>query len=178
VSRGQPHQDRIVKGANMEMELLESSLCGWPLAPYDNKLDVDANWKRMVAYGLEPDHIRAVRLGVASHNLFDVAFAYQLARRNQVTEFFIFEMIEGMANHVRRAVRETGQDLLAYAPVAEDRHFIHAVAYSSATGEDLARATAPRQRLKTDTPPGRCCRALPRLVPLHPRSEPHRRRTG
>jgi RHH-type proline utilization regulon transcriptional repressor/proline dehydrogenase/delta 1-pyrroline-5-carboxylate dehydrogenase len=38
-------------------------------------------------------------------------------------------MIEGMANHVRRAVRETGQDLLAYAPVAEDRHFIHAVAY-------------------------------------------------
>ena len=126
---GRPVRVRIVKGANMEMELLESSLCGWPLAPFDNKLDVDANWKRMVSYGLEPDHIRAARLGVASHNLFDVAFAYQLARRNQVTEFFTFEMIEGMANHVRRAVRETGQDLLAYAPVAEDRHFIHAVAY-------------------------------------------------
>ncbi len=124
-----PVKVRIVKGANMEMELIESSLSGWPLAPYDNKLDVDANWKRMVAFGLEPDHIRAVRLGVASHNLFDVAFAYQLARRNQVTEFFTFEMIEGMANHVRRAVRETGLDLLAYAPVAEDRHFINAVAY-------------------------------------------------
>ena len=126
---GSPVKVRIVKGANMEMELLESSLSGWPLAPYDNKLDVDANWKRMVAFGLEPDHIRAVRLGVASHNLFDVAFAYQLARRNQVTEFFTFEMIEGMANHVRRAVAETGLDLLAYAPVAEDRHFINAVAY-------------------------------------------------
>ena len=126
---GSPVKVRIVKGANMEMELLESALCGWPLAPYDNKLDVDANWKRMVSYGLEPDHMRAVRLGVASHNLFEVAFAYQLARRNQVTEFFTFEMIEGMANHVRRAVRETGQDLLAYAPVAEDRHFINAVAY-------------------------------------------------
>ncbi len=126
---GSPVKVRIVKGANMEMELLESSLYGWPLAPYDNKLDVDANWKRMVSYGLEPDHARAVRLGVASHNLFDVAFAYQLARRNQVTDFFTFEMIEGMANHVRRAVRETGQDLLAYAPVAEDRHFINAVAY-------------------------------------------------
>ncbi len=126
---GSPVKVRIVKGANMEMELLESSLCGWPLAPYDNKFDVDANWKRMVSYGLEPDHIHAVRLGVASHNLFDLAFAYQLARRNRVTEFFTFEMIEGMANHVRRAVRETGQDLLAYAPVAEDRHFINAVAY-------------------------------------------------
>ena len=126
---GSPVKVRVVKGANMEMELLESSLNGWPLAPYDNKLDVDANWKRMVAFGLEPDHIRAVRLGVASHNLFDVAFAYQLARRNEVTEFFTFEMIEGMANHVRRTVRETGLDLLAYAPVAEDRHFINAIAY-------------------------------------------------
>ncbi len=126
---GSPVKVRIVKGANMEMERLESSLSGWPLAPYDNKLDVDANWKRMICYGLEPDHIRAVRLGVASHNLFDVAFACQLARRNRVTEFLAFEMIEGMANHLRRAVRETGLDLLAYAPVAEDRHFINAVAY-------------------------------------------------
>ena len=126
---GSPVKVRIVKGANMEMERLESSLCGWPLAPYDNKLDVDANWKRMVAYGLDPDHIRAVRIGIASHNLFDIAFAYQLAHRNRVTDFMTFEMIEGMANHVRRAVKETGVDLLAYAPVAEDRHFINAVAY-------------------------------------------------
>jgi len=153
---GRPVKVRVVKGANMEMELLESSLSGWPLAPYDNKLDVDANWKRMVAFGLEPDHIRAVRLGVASHNLFDVAFAYQLARRNQVTEFFTFEMIEGMANHVRRAVRETGLDLLAYAPEAEDRHFINAVAYLI---RRLDENTGPRNflrhlnRLQTGTPP-------------------------
>jgi len=126
---GSPVKVRIVKGANMEMERLESSLSGWPLAPFDNKLDVDANWKRMVCCGLEPDHIRAVRIGIASHNLFDIAFAYQLARRNRVTDFLTFEMIEGMANHVRRAVKETGVDLLAYAPVAEDRHFINAVAY-------------------------------------------------
>ena len=126
---GSPVKVRIVKGANMEMERLESALNGWPLAPYDNKLDVDANWKRMVAFGLEPGPVRAVRLGVASHNLFDVAFAYQLARRNQVMDYVTFEMIEGMANHVRRAVHETGVDLLAYAPVAEDRHFITAVAY-------------------------------------------------
>jgi RHH-type proline utilization regulon transcriptional repressor/proline dehydrogenase/delta 1-pyrroline-5-carboxylate dehydrogenase len=153
---GSPIKVRIVKGANMEMELLESSMNGWPLAPYDNKLDVDANWKRMVAYGLEPDNIRAVRLGVASHNLFDIAFAYQMARRNQVTEFFTFEMIEGMANHVRRAVAETGLDLLAYAPVAEDRHFINAVAYLI---RRLDENTGPRNflrhlnRLRTGSPP-------------------------
>jgi RHH-type proline utilization regulon transcriptional repressor/proline dehydrogenase/delta 1-pyrroline-5-carboxylate dehydrogenase len=142
---GSPVKVRIVKGANMEMELLESSLNGWPLAPYDNKLDVDANWKRMVAFGMEPDHIRGVRLGVASHNLFDVAFAYQLARRKGVTEFFTFEMIEGMANHVRHAVAETGLDLLAYAPVAEDRHFISAVAYLI---RRLDENTSPRNFLR------------------------------
>ena len=44
----QPIKIRIVKGANMEMEWIDSALHGWPLAPYDNKLDVDANFKRMV----------------------------------------------------------------------------------------------------------------------------------
>ncbi|MGE5257957.1 MAG: proline dehydrogenase family protein, partial [Hyphomicrobiales bacterium] len=152
---GSPIKIRIVKGANMEMEQLESALCDWPLAPYDNKLDVDANWKRMVAYGLMPENIRAVRLGVASHNLFDLAYAYLLARQNQVTNFFSFEMIEGMANHVRRAVHETGQDLLAYAPVAEDRHFINAIAYLI---RRLDENTGPRNflrhlnRLRTGTP--------------------------
>lgn len=152
---GSPVKVRIVKGANMEMELLESTLNGWPLAPYDNKRDVDANWKRMVCYGLDPAHIRAVRLGVASHNLFDVAFACELSRRNGVTEFVTFEMIEGMANHVRRAVRENGLDLLAYAPVAEDRHFINAVAYLI---RRLDENTGPRNflahlnRLKSGSP--------------------------
>jgi RHH-type proline utilization regulon transcriptional repressor/proline dehydrogenase/delta 1-pyrroline-5-carboxylate dehydrogenase len=126
---GSPVKIRVVKGANLEMERLESALKGWPLAPYDDKCDVDANWKRMVAFALEPENSRAVRLGVASHNLFDIAFAYLVARRNQVSEAVTLEMIEGMANHLRRAVHETGRDVLAYAPVAENRHFINAIAY-------------------------------------------------
>jgi RHH-type proline utilization regulon transcriptional repressor/proline dehydrogenase/delta 1-pyrroline-5-carboxylate dehydrogenase len=142
---GSPVKIRIVKGANMEMELLESALCGWPLAPYDNKLDVDANWKRMVAFALTPENARVVQLGVASHNLFDIAFAYLLAQRNDVTPCVTFEMIEGMANHVRRAVRETGQDFLAYAPVAEEKHFINAIAYLI---RRLDENTAPRNFLR------------------------------
>jgi len=154
-SGGSAIKIRIVKGANMEMEQVESALFGWPLAPYDNKLDVDANWKRMVAFALEPENIRAVRLGVASHNLFDLAFAYLLARRNRVAEYFSFEMIEGMANHLRRAVQETGQDFLVYAPVAEEKHFINAISYLI---RRLDENTGPKNflrhlsRLKTATP--------------------------
>src|SRR5262249_16989823 len=69
---GAPIKVRIVKGANLAMERVEASLMGWPQAPYTTKLDVDANYKRMVEYGCRPEHARAVHLGVASHNLFDI----------------------------------------------------------------------------------------------------------
>ena len=126
---GAPIKLRIVKGANMEMEQLEAAIFNWPLAPYDNKLAVDANYKRMVAYGMEPENIRAVNLGIASHNLFELAFAYELGLRNAVTDYFYFEMLEGMADHVRRALHETIGDILLYAPVASRQEFINAIAY-------------------------------------------------
>mgnify|MGYP003583100974 FL=1 len=126
---GAPVKLRIVKGANMEMEKLESSLNNWPLAPYDNKLEVDANYKRMVRFGMEPDNIRAVNLGIASHNLFELAFAAVLARENGVNDYFYFEMLEGMADHVRRALQESAGDLLLYAPVASKDEFINAIGY-------------------------------------------------
>ena len=126
---GAPIMLRIVKGANLEMEMVESALHNWPLAPYDNKLDVDANYKRMVLFGMEPDNIKAVNLGIASHNLFELAFADQVAAARNVTPYFYFEMLEGMADHVRRALCETSDDVLLYAPVASRDEFINAIAY-------------------------------------------------
>ena len=113
----------------MEMEKLESSLFNWPLAPYDNKLEVDANYKRMVSYGMQKENIQAVNLGIASHNLFELAYAATLAKENRVEDYFYFEMLEGMADHVRRALQETSGDVLLYAPVAGKDEFINAIAY-------------------------------------------------
>ncbi len=113
---GAPIKIRIVKGANLEMEKVESALQNWPLAPYDNKLDVDAAFKRMIRYGVQPEHIRAVHMGVGSHNLFDLAYAYVLARNYRVLEHFSVEMLEGMADHVRRAIQESAGELVLYAP--------------------------------------------------------------
>lgn len=126
---GAPIRIRIVKGANMEMEKLESAIRNWPLAPYDNKLDVDANYKKMIDYGMAPDNIRAVHLGIASHNLFELAYAYRLAMKNNVADYFSFEMLEGMADHIRRAIREIPGDIMLYAPVATKDQFINAIAY-------------------------------------------------
>ena len=126
---GSPIRLRIVKGANMEMEQVEAALFNWPLATYTTKVATDANYKRMVEYGMRPENIAAVRLGIASHNLFELAFARKLAEARQVTEHFHFEMLEGMADHVRRALTEADGDVLVYAPVARKEEFINAIAY-------------------------------------------------
>ncbi len=126
---GAPIQLRIVKGANLEMEQVEASLTGWPPAPFGNKADVDANYKRMLIYGMTHENIAAVRLGVASHNLFDLALAQKLAETNGVADFFRFEMLEGMADHIHRAIRENASQVLLYAPVASHSDFVNAIAY-------------------------------------------------
>jgi RHH-type proline utilization regulon transcriptional repressor/proline dehydrogenase/delta 1-pyrroline-5-carboxylate dehydrogenase len=126
---GSPIRIRLVKGANRRMELLESSLCEWPLAPYDVKTDTDANYKRMLHFIMGPDNIQAVHAGIASHNVFDLAYAYLLARRNGVTAFLAFEMLEGMADHLRRAIQESGQAIFMYAPVVHEDQFTSAMAY-------------------------------------------------
>ncbi len=120
---------RIVKGANMEMERVEASLRGWPQAPFKQKIDTDANYKRMVSYGLQAENIAAVRLGIASHNLFEVAFSLVQAARLNVLSHIQFEMLEGMANHQRRALREIVDSLLLYAPACKHEDFIHAIGY-------------------------------------------------
>jgi RHH-type proline utilization regulon transcriptional repressor/proline dehydrogenase/delta 1-pyrroline-5-carboxylate dehydrogenase len=129
VEGGSPIMLRIVKGANMEMELLEAAHFNWPLAPYDNKLEVDANFKRMVRFGMQPENAKAVHLGIASHNLFELAYAKVLAEAMGVENHFHFEMLEGMADHVRRALTESAEDMLLYAPVAGRDEFINAIAY-------------------------------------------------
>jgi RHH-type proline utilization regulon transcriptional repressor/proline dehydrogenase/delta 1-pyrroline-5-carboxylate dehydrogenase len=120
---------RIVKGANMEMERVEASVRGWAQAPFKTKAETDANYKRMLAEAITPENLRAVRIGVASHNLFDVAFGLVLAEAAQAGDRVQFEMLEGMANHQRRALFERSRNLLLYAPACRKEEFLHAIGY-------------------------------------------------
>ena len=120
---------RIVKGANLAMERIEADLHGWPQAPFTRKVEVDANFKRMIEYGCRPEHARAVRLGVASHNLFDVAHGLLLREERGVETGVEFEMLEGMANHQARVVQARAGGLLLYAPVVRAEDFHSAIAY-------------------------------------------------
>ena len=126
---GGPVTIRLVKGANLEMERVEASLRGWPQAPFTSKPETDANYKRMLHEALAPENIAAVRLGVASHNLFDVSYALLLAAEAGALDRVQFEMLEGMANAQRRALSELTRNLLLYAPATRKEDFINAIGY-------------------------------------------------
>jgi RHH-type proline utilization regulon transcriptional repressor/proline dehydrogenase/delta 1-pyrroline-5-carboxylate dehydrogenase len=89
---------RLVKGANLAMEHVESELHGWRAAPYPSKADVDASYLRLLDVALRPEHAEVLRVGVASHNLFHVAWALELATSRGVLAQLDVEMLEGMAS--------------------------------------------------------------------------------
>ena len=120
---------RLVKGANLAMESVEAELHGWNPAPYATKAETDANYRRMLEYGCQPEHAAAVRLGVASHNLFDVALAMVLRDQLGTADRVELEMLEGMANHQARVVQQRAGGLLVYAPAVRRADFISAMAY-------------------------------------------------
>ena len=123
---------RIVKGANLAMESVEAELHGWEQAPYQTKAEVDASYKAILELLLDPRYDDAVRVGLASHNLFDVAWG--LGRRDELSARgaagrLDFEMLEGMAPAQAQAVHEAAGSVLLYTPVVRPDDFTAAIAY-------------------------------------------------
>lgn len=120
---------RLVKGANLAMERVDAVMHGWPLATHASKLDADASYLRCLDEALRPENSGAVRLGVAGHNLFDIAYAWLLAGERGVRDDVEFEMLLGMAQGQVAAVsREVGHVLL-YVPVVRPDEFDVAISY-------------------------------------------------
>ncbi|MFC8680353.1 proline dehydrogenase family protein [Microbacterium ureisolvens] len=131
---------RLVKGANLAMERVDAVMHGWDLATYDAKVDSDANYVRCLRFALEPSRTAAVRIGVAGHNLFDIAYAWLLAKARSLslstgvstgsaTPDIEFEMLLGMAQgQVAAVAREVGHVLL-YVPVVRPDEFDVAISY-------------------------------------------------
>jgi len=126
---GAPLKMRLVKGANLQMESIISSLKGWPNPVLPTKIDVDANYLYLLDIGLQPENVKALHVGVASHNFFSLGYAYLLSEKNGVKNYVTFEMLEGMANHLPRVMRNFGRQIILYTPVVKKEHFLNAVSY-------------------------------------------------
>ena len=120
---------RLVKGANMEMEETEASQKHWKMVTYTKKLDTDSNYKRMVQYALTKENAPSVHLGTASHNLFELSYATVVAQKNEVAQYHTLEMLEGMSEAARLAIKEISKEVILYAPTAAKEQFTNAIAY-------------------------------------------------
>ncbi|MGP3534513.1 bifunctional proline dehydrogenase/L-glutamate gamma-semialdehyde dehydrogenase [Microbacterium sp. RD1] len=126
---GAPIKVRVVKGANLPMERVDADVHDWPLATWPSKQATDASYKAVLDYALRPEHVAAVRIGVAGHNLFDIALAWLLAERRGVTGGIDVEMLLGMATAQAAVVRRTVGSILLYTPVVHPKEFDVAIAY-------------------------------------------------
>jgi RHH-type proline utilization regulon transcriptional repressor/proline dehydrogenase/delta 1-pyrroline-5-carboxylate dehydrogenase len=126
---GAPLKMRLVKGANLAMETVLSSLKGWENPIFDNKIDVDANYLRILDRACLPENAAVVSIGVASHNLFTISYAHLLAATYKVENYVSFEMLEGMANYLPRVLKSINKQIILYTPVVSDANFLNAVSY-------------------------------------------------
>lgn len=125
---GRPIKIRFVKGANMESEETIASQRGWALPTFTQKLDTDANYKKMLEFILSDENYRFIHIGIASHNLFEIAHALIQIQAHNAQEFFTFEMLEGMSIQASLELQKL-HSLILYAPVCDDKHFNNAIAY-------------------------------------------------
>jgi RHH-type proline utilization regulon transcriptional repressor/proline dehydrogenase/delta 1-pyrroline-5-carboxylate dehydrogenase len=120
---------RIVKGANLAAERVDAEMHGWEQAPFSEKVDTDANYKRMLEVALDPVNDGAVRVGVASHNLFELGWAATRAERLGAFDRVEFEMLEGMSPAVASSAAVRFGGLLLYAPIVDPSDLESAIAY-------------------------------------------------
>ena len=126
---GTPIKFRLVKGANMELEETEASQKHWEMVTYTDKSDTDSNYKRMVRYALKPENAPYMHVGTGSHNLFELAFATQLAQECETSQYHTIEMLEGMSEPARLAIKEISKNAILYGPTAAKEQFTNAIAY-------------------------------------------------
>ncbi|MFL6089293.1 MAG: proline dehydrogenase family protein [Aeromicrobium sp.] len=126
---GAPIKVRIVKGANLGAEEVESELRGWPLPTWDSKAQTDTHYKRLLHWALTAERVENVRIGVAGQNLFDLAYAWHLAGDRGVRDSVEFEALLGLDGGPLRAARRDLGPLRLYTPVVPPTEFDAAMAY-------------------------------------------------
>ncbi|WP_456696121.1 proline dehydrogenase family protein [Aeromicrobium sp. P5_D10] len=120
---------RVVKGSHLAMEHVDAQIHGWPLATWSTKQETDTQYKRILQWALRPERVDAIHIGVASQNLFDIAYAWLLAGDRGVRDGVGFEMALGMASGPADGVRADVGPLLLHAPVVHPTEFDAAIPY-------------------------------------------------
>ena len=109
---------RLVKGAYWDYETVLAAQEGWPVPVFTHKPDTDALYEKLAQVMLqESAHVRPA---FATHNVRSLAVVIEAARELGLTDdAFEIQMLHGMGEPVKQAVRGMGLRLREYAPVGE-----------------------------------------------------------
>lgn len=106
-----PIQITLVKGSYLGMEGINATKNNRPQATYLTKVETDANYKKMVRYGLTKENLKACHLAIGTHNVFDIAYCMVLCSSLGITSHVTYAMLEGRTIYNRKVLEQllTGQ---------------------------------------------------------------------
>ncbi|HMK36213.1 MAG TPA: L-glutamate gamma-semialdehyde dehydrogenase [Desulfomonilaceae bacterium] len=160
--RGRRVLVRLVKGAYWDYETVVSDLNGWEIPVFSDKDDTDLNFEELTTILLENAHY--VRPAIATHNIRSISHAIAVAESLDLPKDALeFQMIYGMAEPVRKALKEMGFRIRAYTPMGElipgmaylirrllentyNESFLRKAFFESSPFEDLIRAPVHRPK--------------------------------
>jgi RHH-type proline utilization regulon transcriptional repressor/proline dehydrogenase/delta 1-pyrroline-5-carboxylate dehydrogenase len=120
----------IVKGSFLVKEQIVSSKKNWKQAPFTSKTQTDANFKRMLIFGLKKENMQSAKIKVATHNAFDLSFSLLLAEENDVSSDISYEMLEGRTEALRKVLQKVCKSNVSiYFPITSKEDFNSLVPY-------------------------------------------------
>ncbi len=109
---------RLVKGAYWDAEYIWARQKHWPIPVYTNKYETDANFEKLARILMENN--KFVGFACASHNIRTLAYVIETAKELRVPEDRIeYQILYGMAEPVRTALKKAGLPLRLYTPIGE-----------------------------------------------------------
>ncbi len=116
--RKRPIRIRLVKGAYWDYEVVVNRQKGWPVPVFLNKAETDRNFEGLTRILLENADV--VRPAIASHNIRSISNAISTAEALGLPkQSFEFQMLFGMGEPLRKALREMGYRVRVYAPAGD-----------------------------------------------------------
>ncbi len=120
---------RIVKGSYLALELVKASINMLKQAPYKTKQETDANFKRMIQYGMADERTRHLHLQIATHNLFDLTFALILAKQYGITEELTLEMSAFIPLKTLETIKKISPNFALYFPTTYQNRYEEAIPF-------------------------------------------------
>lgn len=122
---GSPIVIRITKGSSLNLEQIEASKNNWPSPTYTTKIETDANFKKMVEYGCKIENVPYANLGIATCNIFDIAYSLFLIKENKVEPYVFLEIAEEkQTKFIRQSLeRILDENLKIFCPIIHKKDF-------------------------------------------------------